>query len=137
MKKVPQKARFPAGKTLSNWTRAEFEALPFRKSWNEHEVFDDLVILPARKLHDSGYRVMNFVGVRKGVPVCLLSGCSDVVHFEGIGGTGRWNGNRRDLPESTKWNIDCLPRSGLLHLFNHGGGIEVGGALSSFEIFSI
>lgn len=123
------------------WTRAEFEALPFREGWNIAERFDSIIILPAKdgeELHDSGFRKMDFVGCRKGVPICRLSGCSDAIHFEGIGGRGKFInlGNGWAGPEATGWTIDCLPTSGLLQIFGDFA-IEADSALSSFSIYSI
>ena len=39
-------------------------------------------------MHDSGFRTMDFVAYSKNEPICLLSGCSDVIHIDGIGGFG-------------------------------------------------
>lgn len=89
-------------------------------------------------MHDSGYRLLDFVAVKDQKPICRLSGCSDVIHIEGIGGLGfdwlhRYTGVP-DLVPPTDWSIDCLKRSGLLRMFCRGG-IRVGSALSSFEIY--
>jgi hypothetical protein len=92
-------------------------------------------------MHESGYRLMDFVAVKGGEPVCLLSGCSDVIHFDGIGGFGygwleKHNGIPKLIPPSG-WNIDCLPKSGLLSIWTRNGRILCGPALSSFEIFTL
>jgi len=125
---------------INKMTRKEFKALPLRHWQEDVGEFDSLIILPQRKMHDSGYRCMDFVGVRKDEAVCRLSGCSDVIHIEGIGGYGfQWLKRYGTVPKQvhpTEWNIDCLPKSGLLRLFSRGH-IRVGDALSSFEIYSI
>lgn len=126
-------------KQIEDMKRSEFEALPSR-NWNEDiGEFDSLIILPKRHLHDSGYRCMDFVAVRDFKPVCRLSGCSDVIHIEGIGGLGyRWLERFGEYPKSVKpigWSIDCLRTSGLLRLFT-GRKMLAGEALSSFEVFS-
>jgi hypothetical protein len=79
--------------------------------------------------------MMDFVAIRGDRPICLLSGCSDVIHFEGIGGLGKFLGSSWAGPEANGWIIDCLPKSGLLRLFLDGK-IEVGSATSSFVIYS-
>jgi len=124
---------------VNNMTRKEFDSLPSRK-WGENiGKFDSLVILPGRikdGLHDSGYRIMDFVAVKNEEPICRLSGCSDVIHINGIGGYGKWESGK--LPESIEpvsWSIDCLPKSGLLRLFCRHN-LEAGQALSSFELFA-
>ncbi|HYW34168.1 MAG TPA: hypothetical protein VE868_02070 [Balneolaceae bacterium] len=122
-------------KQVSQWTREEFESLPLRE-WNENiGEFTSLIILPTRRIHDSGFRNMDFVAVKEDIPVCRLSGCSDVLHLDGIGGYGQWNGSIPDSIPPKGWSIDCLKTSGLLRLFSRGK-LKVGQALSSFEIFS-
>ena len=129
-------------KSVSNMTKKDFEAVPYRKKFDEDiGLFDSLVILPTRHKHDSGYRCMDFVAVREGKPICRLSGCSDVIHFDGIGGYGfDWVEKYGGVPktiEPVSWNIDCLPKSGLLQIFCGVHRLKAGCALSSFEIFAI
>ncbi len=127
---------------ISKMTRKEFDAVPLR-NWNDDiGPFRSMVILPGRikDMHDSGYRAMDFVAVDdKDKPICRLSGCSDVIDIEGIGGLGKdWYktpADKRHVP-NTGWIIDCLPKSGLLRIFSGRGNMTVGPALSSFEIYS-
>lgn len=120
-------------KCIDRMTRKEFEALPCRK-WDEDiGEFDTLVILPTRHIHDSGYRCMDFIACVGSKAIIRLSGCSDVIHLDGIGGYGKWSGA---IPESIKikgWSIDCLRTSGLLRLFS-SYRLTVGSALSSFAV---
>ena len=119
-------------KPIQELTKEEFEKIPSRK-WNEDiGEFDSLVILPTEQIHDSGYACMDFVAVRKGKPFCRLSGCSDVIHIDGIGGLGR------DFLSNTltAWSIDCLPESKLLQIFCQSRKLIAGSALSSFEVFA-
>jgi len=114
-------------KEVQDYTVKEFKELPSRE-WNEDVgEIDSLVILPLSKLHDSGYGLMDFIAVVGNVPVCRLSGCSDVLHIGGI--TSVIN------KEQTGFTIDCLPKSKLLRLFVMGKKMIVGSALSSFEVF--
>lgn len=119
--------------------RREFEALPDRE-WNKDiGEFDSLIILPSRRLHDSGYRCLDFVAVKGDTPICKLSGCSDVIHIDGFGGFGfdwlhRYNGCPHLVPP-IGWSIDCLAKSGLFRLFHHGKMVA-GSTLSSFEIYA-
>jgi len=157
-------------KDLNKMTEKEFRALPHREWNEDIGEFDSLIILPARRerwaeikykvrcwaskvfrlekpecwelphLHDSGYRCMAFVACIGADPICQLSGCSDVVHIEGIGGYGRnWYERLGTIPRTgpvRDWSIDCLDESGLLHLFAHVSTLVVGPSLSSFEVFS-
>ncbi len=92
-------------------------------------------------LHDSGFRCMDFVACKGEEPICRLSGCSDVILFNGIGGYGyNWveeYGKIPDLLSPIDWNIDCLPKSGLLRIFCQKYKLKIGEALSSFELFAI
>jgi hypothetical protein len=126
-------------KNINLWTRKEFEALPCR-GWNEDiGEFDSLVVLPKRHIHDSGFRCMDFIAVKDNVPFIRLSGCSDVIHVDGIGGMGyNWvekYGKCPDLVPPSGWSIDCLKTSGLLRMFTHKK-LLAGTALSSFEIYT-
>jgi len=93
-------------------------------------------------LHDSGYRLMDFVACKGHKPICRLSGWgSDVLEFDGIGGFGyNWSkkgGVPKTIP-SKGWKIDCLRTSGLLRLFKSPKWkLKAGEALSRFEIFAI
>jgi hypothetical protein len=83
---------------------------------------------------------MDFAAVTKDGPFCLLSGCSDVVHLDGIGGYGRRDTSRTSLPDCippSGWSMDCLPKSGLLRLWPSSGEMLIGMALSSFEVYAM
>ena len=125
---------------VNEMTRKELEQLEHRK-WNEEVEFDSLIILPGNKLHDSGYRCMDFVAVTNNEPICLLSGCSDVIHIDGIGGFGKgWLNKYGTCPNvvpPTSWSIDCLAKSGLLRLFPGTQKMTCGPALSSFEVYEL
>ena len=119
-------------KLITEMTRKEFEDLPGRK-WDEDiGQFTALVILPLRRKHESGLRLMDFVAAREARPLCRLSGCSDVLHIGGIGGYG---GGLSNPPRRIPWQIDCLPKSGLLCLSSFEY-LYCGDALSSFSIYS-
>lgn len=121
---------------IKEMTREDFQKVPFRERFNsELPPFESLVIIPTGKEHDSGWQCMEFVGVDENMePVVRMSGCSDVIHIDGIGGYGQWNGEFPRSRPVQAWSIDCLPKSGYLRLFCHGQ-IIVGLDLSSFEIF--
>jgi hypothetical protein len=97
-------------------------------------------ILDIEGLHDSGYRCMDFVAVKDGKVICLLSGCSDVIHLEGIGGYGKnWLNKYGKCPLSippSDWSIDCLAKSGLLRIWSSSEKMTCGTGLSSFEIYT-
>lgn len=112
---------------FNEWTRKQLEALPSREKWDKLIECNSVIILPTRKIHDSNFRCMDFVAVKDNIPICRLSGCSDVIHLDGISGnllTGK-------VPHP--WSIDCLKKSGLLRLFT-GQILIAGPSLSSFEL---
>lgn len=126
-------------KNYKKMTRKEFERLP-RRQWNKDiGEFDCLIILPIEDgIHESGYRLMDFVACKGNKPICRLSGCSDVIHINGIGGYGlNWLAKSGAVPNRISpiaWAIDCLPISGLLRLWCDST-LTCGQALSSFEIW--
>jgi len=155
-------------KNIQEMTRKEFESLPSRNWNEDIGWFNSMIILPSEVkkwsilkykiklfiakifnldapeiytisgVHDSGFRCMDFVAVRDGEAICRLSGCSDVIHFDGIGGYGyNWLNRYGKIPKMTPpsdWNMDCLLESGLFRIFTRGK-IRAGEALSSMEIF--
>lgn len=124
-------------KSVNDMTREEIENVP-HLPWAEVIEFDSLIILPMEEIHDSDYRIMDFVAVREDKPIARLSGCSDVLHINGIGGVGadwltKYGGYPKAIPP-VDWSIDCLKVSGLLRLFC-SGMLKSGRAVSSFEVF--
>ena len=126
---------------ITEMKKTDFYKVPSRKRFDEPVICDTLVILPQRGLHDSGYRLMDFCACVDGEPVCRVSGCSDVIKFDGIGGMGEnWivkNGGLPKVVTVSAWEIDCLPKSGLLQIFSYRKRIKVGPSLSSFSIYAV
>jgi hypothetical protein len=115
-------------KNIEEMTRKEFEELPLR-GWDEDiGKFDSLIILPTKRKHDSGFGAMDFVACKGTLPICRLSGCSDVIHLGGML-------NREHLSDYS-WSIDCIYKSKLLRIFYHRHELSVGPAISSFEVFA-
>ena len=114
--------------------RRDFDNIPAHK-WDESiEPFNSMVIIPTHKRHDSGFQIMDFVPCNSHhEPICRISGGSDVIHIDGIGGLGDWSGNIPKNRPIEAWSIDCLP-CGYLRIFCRGL-ITCGHALSDFEIF--
>lgn len=123
---------------LTDMSIEDFEDLPHITAEEAGE-FDSLVILPTHEMHDSGYACMDFIPCRGNKPLGRLSGYSDALHIDGIGGFGaNWLDKFGTVPKTIPpvgWSIDCLPESKLLRLFCHGP-LRAGDPLSSFEIFS-
>lgn len=122
-------------KTIMEMKKADFLEVPHAK-WNELvENFSSLVIIPTKRKHDSGYMCMEFCAVdENNKPIKRLSGCSDILHIDGIGGYGKWRDQIPTALPPKGWSIDCIP-CGYLRIFNERK-LSSGVALSSFEIFS-
>ena len=117
--------------------KEDFEKVPARGGYSKDVgEFHSLVIIPQDYAHESGWMCMDFVAVDKeGEPICRLSGCSDVLNLDGIGGYGdRRPGMLPHFIEPKGWSIDCLP-CGYLRLFSRSK-MTAGAALSSFEIYA-
>ena len=121
---------------INDMTRKQFEAVPYGINWQEQVTCDCIVILPGRRTHDSGYKCMDFVAIKDEKPLCRLSGHSDVLHIEGVGGRG-YKKEYSDLVERKAWSIDCLKKSGLLRMWANTHNLVCGSALSSFELWAI
>lgn len=110
-----------ASSDIRRMTIEEFRALPARLAWTSDEApFTSLVIVPREEgaIHESGYRMLDFVGVRRRSPICRLSGGSDALQ----------------VPEVGRWEMDCLPVSGLLHLWCNTHLIVADSAFSTFTL---
>lgn len=78
---------------------------------------------------------MDFVAVKNNIPFIRLSGCSDVIHINGICGRGKKTiGNILPILIKKCWSIDCLRKSKLIRIFSDSR-ITAGYPLSSFEIY--
>lgn len=129
---VPKLFKWKFNKDFTKWARWQFDYVPYRTRFNsEEELFDSLLIIPKKYMHESGFACMDFISVIDGKPMYRLSGCSDVLHLDGILG-GRVPSSEGSIP----WCIDCLP-CGILQLYSMGSRrcMSAGSALSSFELF--
>ena len=125
---------------INRMTRKQFEAVPRPSTSERHMEGITLIILPHRRLHDSGFRCMSFILRQKDDVLWQIGGCSDVIHIDGIGGMGfNWlekHGSCPRLVPPSGWSIDCLPTSGLLQLWPSSRKVIVEvAAYSSFEMY--
>jgi len=99
-------------KPLTEYTKKEFLDM---KNFGPEGLFTSIVIVPTNDKHDSGYRCMKFILIGKDGIVGVVSGWSDVVHINGIGGYGK--DVRVEMVKPIGWSIDCLTKSRCLRLF--------------------
>ena len=96
---------------VNHYTKKELAAI---ENFMPHGKFNAVVIVPTGEKHDSGFGVMKFILCRGSEMVGCVSGWSDVLHFNGIGGYGKDDLN---MQKCVAWGIDCLPRSECVRLF--------------------
>lgn len=94
-------------------TRSDLKAL---RNFPPKGKFSSFVVVPTGNLHDSGYEAMKFILLNRDKIVGVVSGCSDVIHLNGIGGYGKI-GASADRIKPIAWHVDCLPGSGCLHFW--------------------
>lgn len=102
-------------------TREDLIGMEFRKPEGDYNGF---VIVPTGDLHDSGFGCMKFVLTNNTDVVGCVGGYCDVVHLNGPGGYGKFEGDGRKWEKAVTtrkvdvvpWSIDCLP-SGFLRVF--------------------
>lgn len=121
------------------WPREKFDALPQVDHGDDLSGIDSLIIMPhdGQELHDSGFAFMSVAIIKDNKPIAKTPICSDVLHLGGIFGDNRktWTAGSKAAPAA--WNIDCLPVSKLLRVFNGKGKIDLGMPLSSLEIVGV
>lgn len=118
--------------------KEDFKKVPFRNTETNLDNFYSLVIIPTEDMHDSGYRCMDFVAVNSSrEPICRLSGCSDILDIDGIGGYGL-NGVLSDKVDNKAWQIDCLP-CGYLRIYPRTGyKLQVNNIpVSNFSLYAV
>lgn len=106
-------------KKLYDYTLKELRAI---ENFGENEEFSAFVIVPMDELHDSGFRIMKFILERDGKIVGAVSGWSDVIHVNGIGGYGEFDNTypirlKSQLVPRVGIQMDCLPESGCVRFF--------------------
>lgn len=117
-------------KTISEMSKKEFQELEIEY---DKKGFTSFIICPMKEIHESGYRCMKFIFLREGKIVGTVSGWSDVIHFNGIGGQGK-NNVYEKFPRQPAYKIDCLRKSGLVRVIAHYL-LEVDEFISSDFIF--
>lgn len=125
-------------KKIYEMSKEDFDQVPVNLALGLTTEFSSLVIIPTNELHYSGFMRMEFVLVDKDFfPICRVSGSTDIIHIDGIGGGGETTGT---IPKQVKikgWQIDCLP-CGYLRLFaDKTKALKIYPPVSDFEVFGI
>lgn len=116
-----------------------------RLSWDDYGLtrFDFFVVVPWGEMHDSGFAAFGIVAFEYNPehiaqPVGAFCEYSDVIKFDGIGGYGLWDEEKKQYKplEAHGWAMDMLP-SGLVRFFVNGGYKIIGAGISSFEVWAV
>lgn len=108
-------------KEFGTYTKKEFLEM---ENYKPTRTFNEIIIVPTNEIHDSGWRCMKFILAHNGEIVGVVSGWSDVVHINGIGGYGKdiVGALNSQMTKRVGWAIDCLPKSRCIRLF--AGDVE-------------
>lgn len=125
-------------KPLTEYTRDEFLAMD---NFMPKGTFRDIIIVPTGEIHDSGFMCMKFILAKRGEIVGVVSGWSDVVHINGIGGYGNNVmapfGGVKQKTKVVGWSIDCMPGSGCVRLFSDKDCVIEGTFVGSDFVFYV
>lgn len=91
-------------KGLNEYSLKEFQEM---ENFHENSLFDQVIIVPMNRIHDSGYRCMKFILADHGDIVGVVSGWSDVVAPNGF-----YN--------ATHLSMDCLKKSRCVRIMLDG-----------------
>ena len=90
-------------KSISQMTRLDFEALPEFPA-NTTIICSSIVGVPTRKIHESGFRIINIVPCTKDGPLGIIRRNIDSIEF-------------KDDKHIANWEMDVLPVSGLVRMW--------------------
>lgn len=93
-------------KGLNEYSIKEFRDM---ENFHENSLFDQVIIVPMNRIHDSGYRCMKFILADHGDIVGVVGGWSDVVHPNGF----------CKVPD-THLSMDCLKKSKCIRIMLGG-----------------
>ena len=110
------------------------ELLKIENFYNKKK-FNAIVIVPTGELHESDFECMKYILLDHFEIVGAVSGWSDVVHVDGIGGYGKNLSDYGKLKKARDLNIDCLPKSHCLRLFSMSQYFELDDFIGSDFIF--
>ena len=119
--------------------KSDFKNIPYKRHEVDSMKFSSLVIIPTENKHDSGFMCMDFVAVNGNFePLYKLSGVSDVIHLDGIGGYGKkaLNNIREGVVPVAGWSLDCLP-CGYLRLFCNRNMETDDLGISDFSVYRV
>ena len=116
--------------------KSDFKSVPIIP-WNNNKniEFDSLVIIPKTTKHESGFRNMAYCAIKKGEPIGIFGGGSDVIHLDGIGGYGDFKVSLPKYFDRKAWSMDCLP-CGYLRLWCDNYTLVARDCLSDFNLYT-
>jgi len=114
-------------KSIFQMTRKEILAVPSVGSDPRIVECGCLVIIPTRKRHDSGYKIMEVIAVDENhLPIGKITTSADVLNLLNYDQYDLLKGEL--VPQDNilhEWRIDCMWKSGLLRLFKGSNGFPI------------
>lgn len=107
----------------TNVSRAELEAAPQRKSWNEASEYDSIYLLPTRKKHESGFHLICIVGCN-GEKLEKAAWCDDIC----------WKVGHTHSGQGFSMRTDMTYPGGVAHVWGWNTRFRVGMSLSSTDV---
>lgn len=105
----------------NNRPRKELETAPQRASWREPTTYQSVYLLPARTKHDSGYSLIQIVGVKEDGSLETAAHCDDVC----------W---KHEPSRHYTMRTDMTYPGGVCHCWGWNTTFTVGASLSSTDI---
>lgn len=110
-------------KSILDYTLEEFQDMEY---FGSGELFNAIILVPTKDVHDSGYRCMAGILERNDDIVGKVGGGCDVVNPNGVGNYGPFDPaifskmiNSRSVPYMGL-SMDCLPKSNCIRLMLSG-----------------
>lgn len=109
------------------WTKKELLSLPHRNCENAG-VYNAIMIVPTRRLHDSGWRLMCLVGCDEHYePKEIIGYCDDINLCT----------EKAEVLNLCHVQMDMIPKTNVVRIHSHVRRFQVGMCCSTTEIFIV
>jgi hypothetical protein len=107
-----------------NLSRKELEAAPGREGWQGPSDYTSIYLLPGRRKHDSGYSLIQVVGVKDDGSLECAAWCDDIC----------WKHSPHPHGRDYTMRTDMTYPGGVVHCWGWDTRFTVGASLSSTDI---
>ena len=106
---------------------ADLKDLPWRQ-WDLKTIYNDILVVRTGKKHESGFHIINIIGIRKGQPIEIAASCDDIC----------WKLSAIKHKDGTILDYalhnDMYYPSGIIRYWSNYFDFEVGTSLSSTDV---